>query len=298
MEIISEGVLGGRHMTTQVFGYGKLDQPEVLQALFHPRPEMEGTAPPEAVDYEIPVQKGVSLGARFYMGGTEDPNILFFHGNGEIVADYDPIGPLYNDHGLSLLAVDYRGYGRSGGTPTATALMGDGHIVFAEVRRWLEGEGRKGPLVVMGRSLGSACALDLAACYTEVSALVIESGFVHTIPLLRCLGVDTQSLGITEANGFKNLQKISQISKPTLIMHARYDQLIPAMSAELLQVHCAARNKEFHMIPGADHNTIMVHAGEQYFAIIKRFMNKVEGKRPREKHYFRNRRRRKTETIH
>jgi len=284
--------------TTHAFGYGKLDQPQVLQALFHPRPEMGSTAPPNAIDHNITVEGGILIGARFHMAGPDDPNILFFHGNGEIVADYDPMGPMYNDHGLSFLAVDYRGYGRSGGVPTATALMGDAHIVLKEVRGWLKEEGRNGPLVVMGRSLGSACAVDLAASYKDISALIIESGFVHTVPLLSCLGVDTQALGITEADGFKNLEKISQVSKPTLIIHARYDQIIPLMSAELLQVHCPARSKEFHMIPGADHNTIMVHAGKYYFEIIKRFTNKVEGKRAREKNYFRNRRRRTTETTH
>ena len=46
------------------------------------------------------------------------PSILFFHGNGEIVADYDDLGPLYNRMGINFLAADYRGYGRSTGRPT------------------------------------------------------------------------------------------------------------------------------------------------------------------------------------
>jgi len=269
-------------MMTQAFGYAKLDQPAVLEALFHPRQEIGTTAPPGTIDHDMTVRDGVSIGARFHLAGEEDPNILFFHGNGEIVADYDPVGPIYNEHGLSFLAVDYRGYGRSGGMPTVRAMMHDAHVVFKEIRTWLQGENRNGPLLVMGRSLGSACAVDLAATYEgDIAGLIIESGFAHTVPLLTCLGIDTQSLGITEADGFKNLEKIAQVAKPTLTMHARHDQIIPAMSAELLQVHCASRSKEFHMIPGADHNTIMVQAGKYYFEIIKRFTNKIEGKRPK-----------------
>ncbi|MDY6952370.1 MAG: alpha/beta fold hydrolase, partial [Thermodesulfobacteriota bacterium] len=218
----------------------------------------------------------------FHLAGEDAPNILFFHGNGEIVADYDPVGPLYNDHELSFLAVDYRGYGRSGGMPSVTAMMHDAHVVFKEIRAWLKEENRNGPFLVMGRSLGSACAVDLAASYEEdIAGLIIESGFALTVPLLTSLGIDTQALGITEADGFRNLEKIAQVAKPTLIMHARYDQIIPATSAELLQVHCAARSKEFHMIPGADHNTIISHGGRFYFEIIKRFTNKIEGKRPK-----------------
>jgi len=276
-------------MTSHQFDYAKLDQPGVLQVLFHPRQEYDSEPPPSAVDYDVVVEEGVRIGARFHMAGTGDLNILFFHGNGEIVADYDSIGPMYNEHGLSFLIVDYRGYGRSGGVPTVTSMMRDAHIVFKEVRNWLQAENRTGPLVIMGRSLGSACAIELAASNEgDISGLIVESGFAHTLPLLNCLGVDTQTLGITEADGFKNNEKIAHFAKPTLIMHAQHDQFVPVMSAEILQVHCAARSKEFHMIPGADHNTVMIRAGKFYFEIIKRFTNKIEGKR--EKHSFRDKR--------
>lgn len=262
------------------FGYGQLDQPGVIQLLFHPRREVDSQPPPGTIDYEIAVEEGVRIGARFHMAGLEDPNILFFHGNGELVSDYDSIGPMYNEHGLSLLAVDYRGYGRSGGVPTVTSMIRDAHVIFKEVRHWLQDTKRTGPLVVMGRSLGSASALELAASYEmDMSGLIIESGFAHTVPLLNCLGVDTQALGIMEVDGLKNVQKISQFTKPTLIIHAQHDQFIPVMSAEVLQVHCPARSKEFRMVPRADHNTIMMQAGKMYFELIKRFTDKIEGKR-------------------
>ena len=277
-------------MTTHAFGYAKLDQPEVVQFLFHPRKEVDSNPPPGAIDYDIIVEEGVRIGARFHIGGVEDPNILFFHGNGEIVSDYNSIGPIYNQHGLNLLAVDYRGYGRSGGAPTVTSMMRDAHVIFKEVQNWLQDAKHTGPLVIMGRSLGSACAIELAASEEgEVSGLIIESGFAQTVPLLKCLGVDTQALGITEANGFKNAQKIGQFAKPTLIIHAQHDQFIPVMSAEILQVECAARSKEFRMVPGADHNTIMMRAGQWYFETIKQFTDKIEGKR--QKRSFRRKRR-------
>jgi len=277
-------------MTAHEFGYAKLDQPEISLFLFHPREEVDSSPPPGAIDCDIIVEEGVRVGARFHIGGMEDPNILFFHGNGEIVSDYDSIGPIYNEHGLNLLAVDYRGYGRSGGGPTVTSMMRDAHVILKEVRQWLQDAKHTGPLIIMGRSLGSACAIELAASYEgDISGLIIESGFAQTVPLLNCLGIDTQALGITEADGFKNAQKIEKFAKPTLIIHAQYDQLIPVMSAEILQVQCAARSKEFHMVPGADHNTVLMRAGKVYFEIIRGFTDKIEGKR--QKHYFRRKRR-------
>lgn len=264
--------------------YDKLDQPEVLAALFHPRKDPSSKPPPNAVDVDITVDEGITVGARFHM--VEDvkaPNILFFHGNGEIVSDYDTIGPLFNEQGLSFLAVDYRGYGRSGGQPTVSAMMRDAHTVFRQVKTWLAGQNRTGYLAVMGRSLGSVSAVELAASHAEeVDGLIIESGIAQTTPLLLCLGVDVQALGISEADGFNNLQKIARFTKPTYILHAQFDQLIPVSSAETIQAQCSARVKEFQMVPGADHNTIFEKTGRLYFEAIRRFVNKLgQPQRPR-----------------
>jgi len=261
--------------------YHKLDQPEVLQALFHPRPETADPHAPNIIDLAIEVDKDIRLGAGFHLAGLADPNILFFHGNGETVSDYDTIGPMYNEQGLNFLSVDYRGYGRSDGTPTVTTMMRDAHAVLRQTRGWLQDNNYTGPLIIMGRSLGSACALELAAAYhDDIAGLIIESGFSTTIPLLLCLGVDVEALHITEADGFNNISKISRFSGPTFILHGQYDRIIPLTNAELLQTHSPARSKEFQMVPGADHNTVISRAGKLYFAAIKRFTDKIRGIRP------------------
>jgi uncharacterized protein len=128
--------------------YSHLDRPEVLMRLFHARPEY-GTLekPANAVDLLIPVGEDVVVGGRFHMGAKPAPNVLFFHGNGEIVADYDEMGPLYNRMGMNFLPVDYRGYGRSTGRPTISTMMKDCHEIFDFARAWLESLfGRPGTL--------------------------------------------------------------------------------------------------------------------------------------------------------
>lgn len=269
-------------MAPSASAYDKLDRVEVGRILFHPRFDAAPSQAPAAIDHAITVEEGVRVGARFHMAGADDANILFFHGNGETVGDYDPIGSMYNEQGLSLLAVDYRGYGLSSGTPTASAMMRDAHVVFRQVKDWLQENNRRGPLLLMGRSLGSAPAIELAAVYQdEIAALIIESGFATTLPLLQRLGLDTAALGITEADGFGNVRKIATVNKPTMILHGHLDQIIPVAEAEILQAQSGARSKEFQMVPGADHNSIIAVAGRRYFEAIRFFVDKIGGNLPR-----------------
>ena len=275
-------------MTEKGYDYSKLDQPDVLRTIFHPRRDMDnGPSPPGAVDSGINVDEGVRIHARFYLSGTEEPNILFFHGNGEIVSDYDAVGPNFTKFGMNLLAADYRGYGKSSGAPTVTSMLADAHIILDAVKDWLSAADHTGPLLIMGRSLGSAAAIELAAAHADdITGLIIESGFATSLPLLMNLGVDVTGLGISEEDGFRNVRKISTFTKPTLFIHGQYDEIIPVNSAAILQAQSPARTKELQVVPGASHNTIIASAGEQYFSVIKQFCNKICGIKARRRRKF------------
>jgi len=251
--------------------YSALDRPEVLAFLFHPRQAYPGqTAPGSAQDVLIPVADDVAVGGRFHMAHPEGPNVLFFHGNGEIVADYDDLGPIYNQMGINFLPVDYRGYGRSGGRPTVAAMIQDCHTIFEFARYWLLDNRYQGPLIVMGRSLGSASALELAWKYPQqIDALIIESGFAHVKPLLQLLGVNVAAIGFEESAGFGHLDKIKTFEKPTLIIHAEYDHIIPFSDGQALFNACPSPRKNFLKIPGANHNDIFMRGMSDYLKAVK-----------------------------
>jgi hypothetical protein len=254
-----------------------LDQPEVLKYLFHPRKDHVQAVPQDTVDFFIPVEKEVQLGARFYPADPEEPHILFFHGNGEIASDYDAIGPVYNNYGISFLVVDYRGYGQSTGLPTASNLLSDAHTAFREVRCWLEGQGRTGLIIIMGRSLGSVPALEICSSYqNEIDGLILDSGFARTVPLLDRLGVATETLGISEADGFANFGKIRDIGKPTLIIHGQNDDIIPPKDADILLANSGTMTKQLLLAPGCGHNDILLRCGEAYFQTISRFVEMLK----------------------
>lgn len=263
--------------------YEKLDHPLIADVLFHPRKDVAALLKSSIPSLDVRVTDDIRIGCRLHLTDMDEaPNIIFFHGNGETAGDYDDIGLQYVEHGMNFLVTDYRGYGSSDGTPGASSMMADCHAVFEGLRSYLREKGKTGPLLVMGRSLGSACAIEIAYRHgDEIAGLIVESGFSDTMPLLERLGLDLSDLQIDEGEGFCNVYKIMRITKPSLFLHAQFDQIIPLASAEILQAQSAARSKEFQVIPGADHNSILEVAGFRYFVTIRRFVDKILRIRPR-----------------
>ncbi len=249
--------------------YAVLDQPMVLAHIFHPRQEDEFRETTEK-DVMIPVAERVMLGSCFHMTDKVGSTILFFHGNGEIVSDYDDLGDAYNRMGINFVVVDYRGYGRSTGSPSVTTMMADCHVVFAFVRRYLSDHGFTGTLTIMGRSLGSASALELAAqSPPEFDNLIIESGFANAGALLEVLGIHPRTIGFDETQGFGNHEKIKKWCGPTLIIHAEFDHIIPFTDGQYLFNACPAVDKILLKIPNANHNDIFMRGLTPYMEAVR-----------------------------
>jgi alpha-beta hydrolase superfamily lysophospholipase len=254
-----------------------LDQPAVLRVMFYPRRSWPGISLASNVhDGRVEVQSGVSVGYSLHLAQPQSPLILYFHGNGEIARDYNSIAPLYTGLGISLLVADYRGYGWSDGFPTASNLVHDAPLVFKALAQVLGEAEVQVPqrVFVMGRSLGSAAAIEVARCHQEaIAGLIIESGFAHTLHLLARLGVVLEDLDEAQ-DVFANLIKISQISLPTLVIHGGDDKLIPASEGVALYEGLAAPadEKRLVVIPGAGHNDLLALGAATYFEAIRDFV--------------------------
>jgi hypothetical protein len=250
-----------------------LDRPEVLRVLFHPRPDYGLTPPPGTRLVAVEVEPGVAVGGRLYPAGPEAPAVLYFHGNGEIAADYDGIAPLYTQLGITLLVMDYRGYGRSGGTPTTSNLLADAVTAFDALGHVFEDSGlAPSRLYAMGRSLGSASAIEVALhAEGQLAGLIVESGFADTFALMARLGVRVRNVD-EDRDGVGNPSKMERVTTRTLVIHGEDDVLIPAADGRELYRRCAASDKQLVLIPGAGHNDLLMRGMQRYFEAIQGFV--------------------------
>jgi pimeloyl-ACP methyl ester carboxylesterase len=255
--------------------YSLIDHPSILSFIFYPRKDFT-FCPKNGFDLSVEVGESASIFCRFYMGHHEWPWILFFHGNGEVVSDYDEISPLYHQKKLNLVVSDYRGYGVSSGIPTLTDLAQDAHAIFKRVREELSIKNLRTDLWVMGRSLGSISALELAYHYQkEVKGLIIESGFPSVVRIMTHLGIPVHGMGLEKLDQ-ECLQRIQKILVPTLIIHGEQDWLVPLENAKDIYQHLGTKEKELLIIPAATHNDIMFVGLQSYFNSLRQFIEKTK----------------------
>ncbi len=251
--------------------YDIIDRSLLLNYLFYPR--RQHTRPSgNSFDLEVQVEKNVALVCRAYPVSEERPWILFFHGNGEVTSDYDNIAPLYNSRDINLLVADYRGYGASNGKPTFQSMVDDALVTYSSLRDQLVNMGYIGKWLVMGRSLGSISALELASRYdSTIKGLIVESGFISVSRLVHHLGLP--SPGNLTPLEERCKEMVKRINLPSLVIHGDRDQLVPLDQGKELYEHLGSVNKQLLIIPDADHNDIMFIDAKMYMDGITDFFD-------------------------
>lgn len=253
--------------------YSWIDESSLLMFVFYPRSDST-PCPPDGFDRFWTVDEDVSVHTRFYVGDRKWPWVLFFHGNGEVVSDYDQIAPLYHQRRINLVVADYRGYGASGGKPSLTDLVKDAHTLFKGVKEETSKTDGESGLWIMGRSLGSISAIELAYHYpSEIRGLIIESGFSSVVRIMSHLGMPGQGIELRKVDQ-DCLEMIRAIRVPALIIHGESDMLVPLGEAEDLHEQLGSEKKDLLIIPSANHNDIMLVGGRRYFDAIRKFIEK------------------------
>jgi pimeloyl-ACP methyl ester carboxylesterase len=209
----------------------------------------------------------------WWMPTGDDPGltVLYLHGNSGNISDN--IGPVQRFHalGLSVLTVDYRGYGRSSGPfPSEARLYEDAAAAY----QFLTHEKKVSPhhLVLYGHSLGGAIAIDLACRCPDLAALVVEGSFTSMgdmaersayHPWFPVRWILTQQ--------FESLAKARHLSLPTLYIHGSADASVPATMGQALY-HATPAPKDLWLVPSADHNDLITQTGADFDRHLRQFI--------------------------
>ena len=146
-------------------------------------------------------------------------------------------------------------------------------LIFKAAKEALDVRGYDPSLWVMGRSLGSLSAIELASRrQDEIRGLIIESGFANVLRIMIHLGLPVYDVDF-ETIDKESLEVLRTISLPTLIIHGEEDRLVPLKEAETIYNHIGAKDKRLVVIPGADHNDIMFVGLKEYFKALREFVS-------------------------
>lgn len=237
--------------------------------LFFPRADSL-PAPADTDEYYIDVTEDATIHARRHANLDAKLSLLFFHGNGEIVSDYDNLAEHFSRLGAELIVADFRGYGKSTGTPTLRASLEDAHATFNHL---LKEKAFKEIVCVMGRSLGGAPTIELCSKRSDIQACVLESAYADPVPLVERRGLKIDKTTPEEDTVFNNSQKISAVKCPTLIMHGADDFLISRQEAKLNYDNAGTKIKTLEILEGVGHNDMMMNPS--YFTTLKRFFDSL-----------------------
>jgi pimeloyl-ACP methyl ester carboxylesterase len=242
--------------------------------LFVPERYPEGQWQPrehglEAEDHWFRSSDGVRLHGWWIHRRNAVCTLLFCHGNSGSIGHR--IEELLYMAGLpvNIFAFDYRGYGRSSGSPSEEGLFRDARSAFRHVVRELGVRPRS--ILLVGHSLGGAVAVD-AAIDLPVAGLVVQSTFTNVKDMARVLHPRLPMHWIA-TNQFRSIEKVSNIRVPKLFVHGTADETVPySLGRRLFQE--ATSPKTFLTVRDAGHHDVHVHGGEGYRRTLERFFGR------------------------
>jgi uncharacterized protein len=202
----------------------------------------------------------------YVAAGADAPVVLFCHGNAGNISHRLDWLEMFNDMGLAVFLFDYRGYGRSSGTPSEQGTYLDARAAWD----YLTKTKRHAPksIVIFGESLGGPIAAHLA---TDVSpgALILASTF-SSAPDLASGFYWFLPVRLLARFHYPTAEYVVRVHAPTLLLHSRTDEIVPFSHAEAI-FRRANEPKELLEIRG-DHNSALLVSRQQIAAGVQRFL--------------------------
>jgi uncharacterized protein len=201
----------------------------------HTTPAQAGL--PEAEEITLKATDGVSLVGWHVAPRGDKPVIVYFHGNGGALRyRVGRFRKLISD-GIGIVAIEYRGYGGSGGSPTERGLIADGEAAYA----FAAGRYNTQRLVLWGESLGAAIAVRLAA-EKPVARVILEAPFTSAAAVAG-LRYWYLPMRLLIKDQYRSDEFIGRVTAPVLILHGVHDHVVPfAMGMRMFELTKAPRH--------------------------------------------------------
>ncbi len=199
--------------------------------------------------------------------------VLIFHGNAGNISHRIGYLTMFNRLGYATLIIDYRGYGKSSGTPSEAGTYRDGEAAW----RYLMQTRMHGPqdVVLIGESLGGGIATWLALQHAP-RALILASTFT-SVPDLGSQVYPWLPVRLLARIDYDNLARIGQIAIPVLIAHSREDDIVPFAHGAAL--FAAAREPKQLLVLHGGHNDGFLFTRDESTAAVGAFLERVAVKR-------------------
>lgn len=229
--------------------------------IYFPYRRIESTPDLIGLEYEdiyIETSDGVKLNGWFIL--AKDPpraTVLFFHGNAGNISHRLEIIKIFNDLDLNVFIIDYRGYGRSGGFPSEKGTYLDAQAAYDYLISRDDVDKEK--IVIYGKSLGGAVAIDLAT-KVYARALISESAFTSVADIGQEVYPFLPIRLITTIK-YDSLSKINKIDESKLIIHSKDDEIIPYHHGKKL-FDSASDPKELYSMRGGHNEGILIYRDE------------------------------------
>ncbi len=199
--------------------------------------------------------------------GHSRATVLVLSGNAGNRVARVPLAVQLSRAGLSLLLVDYRGYGGNPGHPSERGLVADARAARAYLATRDDVDPAR--LVYFGESLGAAVALQLAVEQPPM-ALVLRSPFVSLAEVGR-IHYPFLPVGLLLRDRYASIEQVDGLRCPVLVVAGAGDEIVPWRQSRRLAAEIP-EPKRFVLIPGADHNSLELLAGQRMIDEVVRFV--------------------------
>jgi uncharacterized protein len=210
---------------------------------------------------------GLWLPARRH--AQDGPVLLYLHGARWNVSGSAPRIRRMQQLGFSVLAIDYRGFGKSTpGLPSEEMAYEDALAGW----KWLAGQYGERPRYVFGHSLGGAIAIDLASKVDDERGVIVEGTFTSIPDVASTTKFGWLPLAPLITQRFDAVNKVGKVHSPLLVVHGENDTLIPSDLGRRL-FDAATGPKQFVLVEGGSHFSTMAVGLPKYREALKEFFS-------------------------